>query len=108
MNQKRLYFIIILFFVLLLITCDNDTSPTIIGSWTKTGGNIITFHNSGAVTTNNFGTGIYENGKITLSAGGNTGIGSYYLSGTKLIISDFVRVGISNFDSLNGEWLKLD
>ena len=111
MARKGLYFIVLLIFGLLLVACDNatDGSPNIIGSWTKIGGHIITFYNSGAVTTNNMGTGTYGNGKINLAVPmGNSGTGSYNLSGTKLIISGFERVGATNFDTLNGEWLKME
>jgi len=110
-----LYFITLILIGLLLVVCDDtlgkdkNTSTTIIGSWTKIGGNIFTFYNSGAITTNNLGTGTYASGKINLSVPlGSSGTGSYNLNGTKLIISDFVRVGVTNFDTLNGEWLKME
>ena len=118
MKMKGKYFIVLLLFGLLLFACkdsggdsNNDTGyfPTVLGSWTKTGGHILTFYNSGAVTSNNLGTGTYGNGVINLSVPmGNSGTGSYILSGTKLIISDFPRVGATNFDQLNGEWLKME
>jgi hypothetical protein len=113
MYRKGLYFIVLLLF-LLLFACDDSgngssNSPAIIGSWTKTGGYILTFYNSGAVTSNNMGTGTYGNGTINLAVPlGNSGTGSYNLSGTKLIISGFVRVGATNFNQLNGEWLKME
>ena len=109
MVRKKLYFIVLLLFGLLSFTCDDSVnSPTVIGSWTKTG-YILTFYNSGAVISNNLGTGTYGNGTINLSEpSGNSGTGSYNLSGTKLIISGFVRVGATNFHQLNGEWLKME
>ena len=88
---------------------DDNVSTAIIGSWTKAGGDILTFYNSGAVTTNNLGTGTYGNGTINLSVPmGNSGTGSYNLNGTKLKISGFARVGATQFDRLNGEWLKME
>ena len=133
MNRKWLCIIVLLFLGLIFVACDNeindktkdtdsslplpiddsppiiDNSPTIIGSWTKTGGYILTFYNSGAVTSNNMGTGIYGNGTINLSVPlGNSGTGSYNLDGANLIIGGFVRVGATTFNSLNGEWVKME
>jgi len=113
-TQNKYYFIVLLLIGFLSFSCDdsgndNGNSTTIIGSWTKIGGHIITFYNSGAITSNNLGTGTYGNGVINLSVPlGNSGTGSYNLSGTKLIINGFVRVGATNFDQLNGEWLKME
>jgi hypothetical protein len=94
---------------IVLNSCGKDKESAIIGSWTKSGGHTLTFYNSGAVTTNNLGTGTYGNGTINLSVPmGNSGTGSYNLSGTKLRISGFVRVGATTFNQLNGEWLKME
>jgi hypothetical protein len=104
--------ILVLCLGIVLNSCEKDKdkgTATITGSWTKAGGDILTFYNTGAVTTNNLGTGTYGNGTINLSVPmGNSGTGSYNLSGTKLIISGFVRVGATTFDRLNGEWLKME
>jgi hypothetical protein len=120
--NRTISFVMAILVVLMFIGCDMDSgngsnndsgngsenSNTIIGSWTITGGHIITFYASGAVTTNNLGTGTYGNGKINLSVPlGNSGTGSYSLSGNKLVISGFVKVGATNFHQLNGEWLKM-
>ena len=113
MYRTRL-FPIMLLFLTLIVSCDDKTdntnnTQTIIGSWTKTGGHIITFYNSGAVTTNNLGTGTYGSGNINLAVAlGNSGTGSYNLNGNKLIISGFKVVGATRFDNLNGEWLKME
>ena len=120
--SKALCFVLFLFGFFVLVACDDpnngsdngtnngsNNSTSIIGSWTKTGGHIITFYNTGAITTNNFGTGTYGNGTINLAVPlGNSGTGSYNLSGTKLILSGFVMVGATRFNQLNGEWLKME
>ena len=117
-SSKGICFVLFFFGFFLLFACDDpnngsdngtNNSTSLIGSWTRTGGHIITFYNTGAITTNNLGIGTYGNGTINLAVPlGNSGTGSYNLSGSKLIISGFVMVGATRFNQLNGEWLKME